>query len=132
MTKTLFVCYHHGCRGEGLTYKISQHSFFKTLEADIVNNRTIIKNDYCNKQLLNSWIPNWSSIKLPTDINIVVPSHFRYNKLKKHFPEAYFGSARETPWREGLPYANGLRTAVEHLQEMDGDLPHSDWRYGVY
>ena len=48
------------------------------------------------------------------------------------FPEAYFGSARETPWREGLPYANGLRTAVEHLQEMDGDLPHSDWRYGVY
>jgi hypothetical protein len=92
MTKTLFVCYHHGCRGEGLTYKISQHSFFKTLEADIVNNRTIIKNDYCNKQLLNSWIPNWSSIKLPTDINIVVPSHFRYNKLKKHFPEAYFVS----------------------------------------
>ena len=28
------------------------------------------------------------------------------------FPEAYFGSARETAWREGLPYTNGLRTAV--------------------
>ena len=48
------------------------------------------------------------------------------------FPEASFGSARETPWQEGLPYSNGLRTAVEHLQEMDGGLPHSDWRYGVY
>ena len=48
------------------------------------------------------------------------------------FPEASFGSARETPWQEGLPYAKGLRIAVEHLQEMDGGLPHSDWRYGVY
>ena len=51
MTKTLFVCYKHGCGGEGLTYKISQHNFFKTLKADIVNNRTIIKNDYFDKQM---------------------------------------------------------------------------------
>ena len=90
MTKTLFVCYHHGCHGEGLTYKISQHSFFKTLKADIVNNRTIIKNDYFDKQLLNSWAPDMTSLKLPTDSNIVVPSHFFYNKLKEHFPESYF------------------------------------------
>jgi len=47
-------------------------------------------------------------------------------------PEASFGSARETPWRERLPYSKGLRTAVEHLQEIDDGLPHSDWRYGVY
>ena len=90
MIKTLFVCYWHGCRGEGLTYKISQHSFFKTLEADVVNNRTIIKNDFFNKQLLNSWIPDMTSMNLPTDNNIVVPSHFFYDVMKEHFPEAYF------------------------------------------
>ena len=48
------------------------------------------------------------------------------------FPDASFGSARKTPWQKGLPYAKGLRVAVEHLQEMDGGLPLSDWRYGVY
>ena len=48
------------------------------------------------------------------------------------FPEADFGSARETPWRDGLPFANGLRSAVEHLQEINGDVTHSDWRYEVY
>ncbi|MCH2379303.1 MAG: hypothetical protein MK236_07775, partial [Pedosphaera sp.] len=47
-------------------------------------------------------------------------------------PNASFASARETPWRDGLPFGKGLRAAVEHLHEMDGGLPHSDWRYGVY
>ena len=92
MTKTLFVCYWHGCKGEGLAYRISQHSFFKTLDANIINNRTIIKNEYFNKVFLNAWEPDWPSIKLPTNINIVVPSHFWYDELKKHFPEAYFVS----------------------------------------
>ena len=92
MTKTLFVCYWHGCKGEGLARRISQHSFFKTLDANVTNNRTIIKNEYFNKVFLNAWEPDWPSIKLPTNINIVVPSHFWYDKLKKHFPEAYFVS----------------------------------------
>ena len=48
------------------------------------------------------------------------------------YPNASFASARETPWRDGLPFGKGLRAAVEHLQEMDGGLPHSDWRCGVY
>ena len=46
--------------------------------------------------------------------------------------EESFGSARETPWRETVPYSKHLRTAVEHLQEMDANVPQSDWRYGVY
>jgi len=47
-------------------------------------------------------------------------------------PELSFGLARETPWRDGLPYASGMRAAVEHLQEIDAGPPHGDWRYGVY
>lgn len=47
-------------------------------------------------------------------------------------PEESFGSPRETPWRGDIPYSNYLRTAVEHLQEMDANVPQSDWRYGVY
>ena len=89
---SLFVCYHHGCRGEGLAYKISQHPFFQTLEANIVNNRTVIKNDYCGKKLLNSWAPDWSSITLPEDVNVVIPSHSYYDQLKEHFPKANFVS----------------------------------------
>lgn len=46
--------------------------------------------------------------------------------------ELSFGFARETPWHDGLPYAQGLRAAVEHLQEFDAGLPHGDWRHGVY
>ena len=43
-----------------------------------------------------------------------------------------FGDARQTKWHEGLPYAKGLRIASEHLQEKLTDLPHTDWRFGVY
>ena len=92
MTKVLFVCYQHGCQGESLTYKISKHKFFKTLEAKIVNNRTIITNDFFNKQLLNSWAPDMASMELPTNHNIVVPSHYFYDVMKKYFPGAHFVS----------------------------------------
>ena len=47
-------------------------------------------------------------------------------------PGLAFGFAREMPLREGLPHGKGLRAVVEHLQEMESDLPHSDWRHGVY
>ena len=40
MTKALFVCYWHGCWGEGLTYKISKHKFFKTLKNGKVSPHT--------------------------------------------------------------------------------------------
>ena len=89
MTKILFVCYWHGCRGEGLAYKISQHSFFKTLEADVINNRTVIRNEYFDKKFLNAWVPDMSLLKAPSD-NIVVPSHYFYEELIDHFPTACF------------------------------------------
>lgn len=92
MTKVLFVCYRHGCGGEYLSHKISTHKLFKTLEIRTVNNRTIITNDFFNKQLLsrNNWLPDIP--KLPTDYNIVVPSHYFYDILKDYLPNAYFVS----------------------------------------
>lgn len=90
MTKLLFVCYRHGCRGEGLTHRISQHSFFKTLDARVVG-RTIIKNEFFDKKFLNSWMPEISSLPLPTE-NTVVPSHFFYEDLTEHFPDASYVS----------------------------------------
>ena len=93
MTKALFVCYQHGCRGEGLSYKLSQHSFFNTLKADIVNGRTILKNEFFEKKLLHSWYVDLSTLALPvTDDNIVVPSHYFYNTLKNYFPNEYYVS----------------------------------------
>ena len=88
MTKVLFVCYRHGCRGEYLSHKISTHKLFKTLEIRTVNNRTIITNDFFNKQLLsrNNWLPDIP--KLPTDYNIVVPSHHFYDILKDYLPNS--------------------------------------------
>ena len=47
-------------------------------------------------------------------------------------PEQSFGNPRVTPWRSSLPYSDGLRGAVEHLQETDPDIPMADWRHGMY
>ena len=63
MTKILFVCYHHGCRGERLSVNISQHKDFRTLDAHKVGGRTIIKNDYFDKKFLNSWSPEFDKLK---------------------------------------------------------------------
>ena len=90
MTKILFVCYWHGCRGEGLAHKISQHSFFKTLEAKVVG-RTVIQNEFYDKKFLNSWMPEISSLPVPTE-NIVVPSHYFYEDIAKYFPDASYVS----------------------------------------
>jgi len=92
VAKALFVCYQHGCKGEFLSHKISTHKFFRTLSKQSVNNRPIITNDFFGKQLLNSWFPEITSLNLPTDHNIVVPSHYFYDTLKNYFPNAYFVS----------------------------------------
>jgi hypothetical protein len=47
-------------------------------------------------------------------------------------PEQSFGDSRVTPWRSSLPYSDGLRVAVEHLQESDTTTLLTDWRYGMY
>jgi len=91
MGKILFVCYQHGCRGEFLSHKISQHDFFKTLDAEKVNGRTIIDNDFYNKKLLSVGFPQTPNFPLPED-NIVVPSHYYCDKIIPHFPDASFVS----------------------------------------
>ncbi len=60
MSNILFVCYQHGCKGEGLSVKISKHDTFKTLNANVVNNRTVILDEYFNKKFLCSWPQNFS------------------------------------------------------------------------
>ena len=90
MTRILFVSYHHGCRGERLSVNISKHKDFKTLEADEVCGRTVIKNDYFNKQFLNSRAPKFDQLKNLSGSNIVVPSHYFYSSLVKYFPDAWY------------------------------------------
>jgi hypothetical protein len=63
MSNILFVCYQHGCKGEGLSVKISKHDTFKTLNANVVNNRTVILDEYFNKKFLCSWPQNFSDLK---------------------------------------------------------------------
>ena len=88
MYRTLFVCYRHGCRGEYLSHKISMHPMFKTLQAQKIAGRTVIEDEYFNKKFLShiSQI-NFSELKLP-NFNLVVPSHFFYDTLIRHYPNA--------------------------------------------
>lgn len=86
MDKTLFVCYRHGCRGEGLAVRLSKHNLFRTLEANVVNTRTIIENDYFDKKFLNTWRPIYNNLENKSGQNIVVPSHYFYDELKEHYP----------------------------------------------
>ena len=90
MDKTLFVCYAHGCRGEGLAVRISKHDLFRTLEANVVNTRTVIENDYFDKKFLNSWRPTFDGLTNKSGQNIVVPSHFFYDELKEHYPQSTY------------------------------------------
>lgn len=89
MGKLLFVCYNHGCRGERLATKISRHDKFQTLDADSAGDRTIIKNDHFDKQFLKSSLPQVSVTGLP-ESHIVVPSHFFYDRLSQHYPDALY------------------------------------------
>jgi len=93
MGKILFVCYLWGTRGEFLSHRISQHTFFKTLEARKINGRTIIDSDYYGKRFLMGEYAQCRDI-IPPSHNIVVPSHYFYEDLIKDFPYASFVSIR--------------------------------------
>ncbi len=47
-------------------------------------------------------------------------------------PGVSFGEAHQTPWRTDIPYPDGLRRTLAHFQDMEPNLPHADWRHGVY
>jgi hypothetical protein len=90
MPNTLFVCYRHGCRGENMAHRISQHPLFRTLEADKVNGRTIIRNDYFDKKFVAQRdMVRLDQLQLPAE-DIVVPSHYFYDDLYRHFPNAKY------------------------------------------
>ena len=86
MTSTLFVCYNHGCKGERLSVALSQHPLFETLHASRVRGRTVIRNDHFHKALLHSWKPRFDELTNRSGANIVVPSHWFYDDLSKHYP----------------------------------------------
>ena len=92
MSNILFVCYQHGCKGEGLSVKISKHDTFKTLNANVVNNRTVILDEYFNKKFLCSWPQNFSDLKNNSKENIVVPSHLFFESLKTDYGDQKFVS----------------------------------------
>lgn len=124
MTKTLFVCYHHGCRGERLSVNISQHKDFRTLDATQAGGRTVIKNDYFDKQFLKSWAPEFHKVKNLSGSNIVVPSHFFYDTLIEHYPDALYVSIDLpkdlTMYRQSL-YDRFFQYKTQNIAELAGE-----------
>ena len=124
MTKILFVCYHHGCRGERLSVNISQHKDFRTLDAIQIGGRTVIKNDYFDKQFLKSWVPEFHKIKNLSGSNIVVPSHFFYDTLIEHYPDALYVSIDLpkdlTMYRQSL-YDRFFQYKTQNIAELAGE-----------
>ena len=68
MSKTLFVCYAHGCRGENLSHRISQHEYFCKLEAKTINGRTVITNEHFEKRFLMHSVLKFSGVILDEDV----------------------------------------------------------------
>ena len=124
MTKILFVCYHHGCRGERLSVNISQHKDFRTLDAIRIGGRTVIKNDYFDKQFLKSWTPKFDKLKNLSGSNIVVPSHFFYDTLIEHYPDALYVSISLpkdlTMYRQSL-YDRFFQYKTQNIAELAGE-----------
>ena len=124
MTKILFVCYHHGCRGERLSVNISQHKDFRTLDAIRIGGRTVIKNDYFDKQFLKSWTPKFDKLKNLSGSNIVVPRHFFYDTLIEHYPDALYVSISLpkdlTMYRQSL-YDRFFQYKTQDIAELAGE-----------
>ena len=124
MTKILFVCYHHGCRGERLSVNISQHKDFRTLDAIRIGGRTVIKNDYFEKQFLKSWTPKFDKLKNLSGSNIVVPSHFFYDTLIEHYPDDLYVSISLpkdlTMYRQSL-YDRFFQYKTQDIAELAGE-----------
>ena len=129
MSNILFVCYRHGCRGEFLTHKISQQSIFRKLEAKVVDNRTVITNDFFNKEFLKSYYPKIK--KFPKE-NVVVPSHYFYEDLVDDFPTASFvaidlpkdvGTFRESLYQRFWNYSTSDRL------ELLGEIKDKYYKY---
>jgi hypothetical protein len=133
MNKTLFVCYAHGCRGEGLTVRISQHDFFCGLDAKNINGRTVIMNEYFDKRfLMHRTRIDFSKMHLPTDKNIVVPSHYFFDTLGDIYPNAKFISI-DVPkdlgeFKQSL-YDRYFEYRTNNFLELMGECKDKFWSY---
>ncbi len=133
MNKTLFICYAHGCRGEGLAVRISKHNFFRTLHAKQINGRTIITNEHFNKKfLMHKSRIDFSDMDLPVDRNIVVPSHYFVDTLGEKYQEAKFISI-DVPkdldeFKHSL-YDRYFEYRTNNFQELIGECEDKFWPY---
>lgn len=133
MNKTLFVCYRHGCRGENLSHRISQHEYFSKLEAKTINGRTVIMNEYFDKRfLMHRTRIDFSKMHLPTDKNIVVPSHYFFDTLGDIYPNAKFVSI-DVPkdlgeFKQSL-YNRYFEYRTNNFLELMGECEDKFWRY---
>ncbi len=133
MNKTLFVCYAHGCRGEGLSVRISQHDFFNDLDAKKINGRTVIMNEYFDKRfLMHRTRIDFSKMHLPNDKNIVVPSHYFFDTLGDVYPNAKFISI-DVPkdlgeFKQSL-YDRYFEYRTKNFLELMGECKDKFWPY---
>ena len=133
MNKTLFVCYAHGCRGEGLTLRISQHEFFGNLNAKKINGRTVITDEHFDKKfLMHKSRINFSDMHLPVDKNTVVPSHYFFDTLGDIYPEAKYISI-DIPkdlqeFKQSL-YDRYFEYTTNNFLELIGECKDKFWPY---
>lgn len=133
MTKTLFVCYAHGCRGENLSHRISQHEYFSKLETKKINGRTVITNEHFEKRfLMHPRRINFSNMHLPADKNIVVPSHYFVDRLGDIYPEAKYISI-DVPkdlgeFKQSL-YDRYFEYRTNNFLELMGECEDKFWPY---
>ena len=133
MNKTLFVCYQHGCRGEGLSHRISQHSFFTELTANRINGRTVIIDDHFGKKfLMHKTRVDFMDLPLPADKNIVVPSHYFFDPLGKTYPKAKY-IAIDVPrnlqeFKDSL-YDRYFEYTTKNFLELMGECEDKFWPY---
>lgn len=150
LDKILFVCYFHGCGGEGLSYRISQHKNFRTLDARLEYGRTVIKNDLFDRKFLQNDL--WYSFKTQKDAdkslglickeyedsinNItqleVVPSHFKHNELIRAFPKNRYVVIQSPKTHEDFLeklYDRVWCYKTNNFLEMTGAISSSIWTF---
>ena len=84
----------------------------------------MIKNDYFEKQFLKSWTPKFDKLKNLSGSNIVVPSHFFYDTLIEHYPDALYVSISLpkdlTMYRQSL-YDRFFQYKTQDIAELAGE-----------
>jgi len=123
MNKIIFVCYLHGFGGESLCHRISSSNKCIELQAKKILGRTVILNDFFEKNFLKSSLKHENILKLYEtykkqnhDKYLVVPTHYYYDQLKRYFKDERFITV-------AAPVSNlGLESVFNHIYK-------SFWQY---